>query len=38
MWEEILKRFPVIEVMDAPKRIYSNFIHGIASLPVRIPG
>jgi hypothetical protein len=25
-------------VMDEPKRIYSNFIHGITSLPVRIPG
>jgi cytochrome P450 len=38
MWEEIMKRFPVIEVVDEPKRIYSNFIHGITSLPVRIPG
>jgi cytochrome P450 len=38
MWEEIMKRFPVIELMDEPKRIYSNFIHGITSLPVRIPG
>ena len=38
LWEEILKRFPVIEVMGEPRRIYSNFIHGISSLPVRIPG
>jgi cytochrome P450 len=38
LWEEILKRFPVIEVLDEPKRIYSSFVHGIASLPVRIPG
>ena len=38
LWEQIVKRFPVIEVLDEPKRIYSNFIHGIASLPVRIPG
>ena len=38
LWEEILKRFPVIEVMGEPQRIYSNFIRGIASLPVRIPG
>jgi cytochrome P450 len=38
MWEEIMKRLPAIEVMDEPKRIYSNFIHGITSLPVRIPG
>ena len=37
LWEEILKRFPMIEVMGEPKRIYSNFIHGISSLPVRIP-
>ncbi len=37
LWEEILKRFPVIEVMDEPTRIYSNFIHGIRHLPVRIP-
>jgi len=24
--------------MDAPQRVYANFIRGIASLPVRIPG
>ena len=38
LWEEILPRFPVIEVLAPPKRLYSNFIHGIRSLPVRIPG
>jgi len=37
LWEEILKRFPVIEVMEEPKRAYSNLIHGITSMPVRIP-
>jgi cytochrome P450 len=37
LWEEIMKRFPAIELMGEPKRIYSNFIHGITSLPVRIP-
>jgi cytochrome P450 len=37
LWEEILPRFPRIEVLDEPKRIYSNFIHGIRQLPVRIP-
>jgi cytochrome P450 len=37
LWEEILARFPMIEVTGEPKRIYSNFIHGIRSLPVRIP-
>ncbi len=36
LWEEILKRCPVIELMDEPKRVYSSFIHGISSLPVRI--
>ncbi len=38
LWEEILKRGMVVEMMDEPRRIYSNFIHGIAALPVRIAG
>jgi cytochrome P450 len=37
LWEEIMKRFPHIELMDEPKRIYSNFIHGITEMKVRIP-
>ena len=37
LWEEIMKRFPVIELIEEPKRIYSNFIHGIAEMKVRIP-
>jgi cytochrome P450 len=37
LWEELLPRHPVVEVMDEPRRVYSNFIHGIRSLPVRIP-
>jgi cytochrome P450 len=37
LWEEIMQRYPVIEVMGPAKRTYSNFIHGIRSLPVRIP-
>jgi cytochrome P450 len=37
LWEEIMQRYPVIEVMGPAKRLYSNFIHGIRSLPVRIP-
>ncbi len=37
LWEEIMQRFPVIELMDEPKRIYSSFVHGISSMPVRIP-
>src|SRR6201995_5756229 len=37
LWEEILERLPMIEVMAEPRRIYSNFIHGFSSMPVRIP-
>jgi cytochrome P450 len=36
LWEEILARDLKIEVMSEPKRLYSNFIGGISSLPVRI--
>jgi cytochrome P450 len=38
VWEEILKRFDRIEVVGEPKRIYSSFIRGYETLPVRIPG
>ena len=38
LWEEILKRFPVIEVVGEPKRLLSNFVRGITDLQVRIPG
>jgi len=37
LWEEIMQRYPIIEVMGPAKRVYSNFIHGIRSLPVRLP-
>jgi len=37
LWEEILQRFPMIEVTGDAKRIYSNCIHGFKSMPVRIP-
>ena len=37
LWEELLPRYPVIEVVGPAKRVYSNFIHGIRSMPVRIP-
>ena len=37
LWEEIMKRFPVIDLVEPPKRIYSNFIHGISEMKVRIP-
>jgi cytochrome P450 len=37
VWEEILKRYPVIEVMGEPTRLRSNFVKGYSALPVRIP-
>lgn len=37
LWEEILRRFPTIQVVGEPKRTHSNFVHGYQSLPVRIP-
>jgi cytochrome P450 len=37
LWEEVLPRFPLIEVVGEAKRTYSNFIHGFRSMPVRIP-
>ena len=37
LWEEILLRFPMIEVVGGAQRIYSNFIQGFKSMPVRIP-
>ncbi len=38
LWEEIMKRFPKIEVCGDPVYLRSNFIHGIRELPVKIPG
>jgi cytochrome P450 len=38
LWEEMLPRFPVIELMGEPERTFSNFVHGFTALPVRIPG
>ena len=38
LWEEVLKRFPVIERAGEPERTFSNFVHGFTALPVRIPG
>ncbi len=37
IWEEILKRFPSIEVTGEPTRVYSSFVKGYERLPVRIP-
>jgi cytochrome P450 len=37
LWQEILARFPMIEVTGPAERIYSNFIRGIRHMKVRIP-
>jgi cytochrome P450 len=37
VWEEILKRFPMIEVVGEPRRVPSPFVKGFEHLPVRIP-
>jgi cytochrome P450 len=37
IWEEILQRFPRIDVMGEPTRVYSSFVKGYEYLPVRIP-
>ena len=37
LWQEILKRFPRIEVTGEPVRTKSNFVHGFLSMPVVIP-
>jgi cytochrome P450 len=36
VWEEILKRFENIEVVGEPKRVYSSFVKGYETLPVKI--
>ena len=38
VWEEMLRRFPLIEVVGEPRRLRSNFVKGYEYLPVRIPG
>jgi cytochrome P450 len=37
VWEEIMKRFPTIEVVGEPTRVPSSFVKGYTDLPVRIP-
>ncbi|MGZ6038009.1 MAG: cytochrome P450 [Phenylobacterium sp.] len=37
IWEEILARFPTIQVTGEPKRVYSTFVKGYETLPVIIP-
>ena len=36
LWEEILARDLAIEVVGEPRRLYSHFIRGFRSMPVRI--
>jgi cholest-4-en-3-one 26-monooxygenase len=35
LFEELLRRLPDIELDGAPRRLRSNFINGIKTLPVR---
>jgi cytochrome P450 len=37
IWEEILKRFPRIEVVGEPVRTFSAFVHGFETMQVVIP-
>ncbi len=37
IWEEILARFPKIEVVGPPRRVLSSFVRGYERLPVVIP-
>ncbi|MBP6878667.1 MAG: cytochrome P450 [Phenylobacterium sp.] len=37
LWEEILTRFPSINVVGEPKRVHSNFVRGYESMQVVIP-
>ena len=32
-----MKRFPTIQLIEEPKRIYSIFVNGYESMPVVIP-
>ena len=35
-WEEIMRRFSMVEVVGEPTRVCSNVIHGYAALPVQL--
>jgi cytochrome P450 len=37
IWEEILKRFPEIQLVEEPKRTFSTFVKGYERMMVRIP-
>jgi len=36
VWEEILKRFSFVEVMGEPERVFSAFVKGYSTLPVKL--
>jgi len=36
LWEEILKRFEKIEMVGEPERVFSSFVHGYATMPVKV--
>jgi cytochrome P450 len=36
LWEEIMKRFRLVEVVGDPVRVKSSFVKGFAELPVRV--
>jgi hypothetical protein len=36
LWEEILLRRLDVQVVGAPERVSSGFVHGYSALPVRI--
>jgi cytochrome P450 len=38
VWQEIMRRWPMIEVVGEPRRVFSSFVKGYETLPVRIPG
>ena len=37
IWEEIMKRFPDIQLLEEPKRSYSIFVKGYETMKVMIP-
>jgi cytochrome P450 len=37
VWEEILRRFPAIEIVEEPVRLKSSFLRAIRQMNVRIP-
>ena len=36
LWEEIMQRFRLVEVVGEPVRVHSNFVRGYEQLPVRV--